>query len=192
MPFIRQFFIFTYGKAWCKIKNTILEHLWVQFSSVIQSGPTLCDPMDCSTPGFPVHPQLPELAQTHVHWVNDAIQPSHPLSSPSPKCLVNYYFKIPDIGYFVLELTTWQKLRYIHTFSFKFCKKTKEKWLCHLQKGKNGIQIREVAHRRSRKLWMVKPGLKLSSIWLQICALTRSNFKRPVLSHYIVFKVTVF
>ena len=43
----------------------------------------LCDPMDCSTPGFPVHHQLPELTQTHVHWVSDAIQPSHPLSSPS-------------------------------------------------------------------------------------------------------------
>ena len=55
-----------------------------QFSSVTPSCPTLCDPMDCSTPGFPVHHQLPELAQTHVHWVSDAIQPSHPLSSPSP------------------------------------------------------------------------------------------------------------
>ena len=46
--------------------------------------PTLGDPMDCSTPGLPVHRQLPELAQTHVHWTGDAIQPSHPLSSPSP------------------------------------------------------------------------------------------------------------
>ena len=55
-----------------------------QFSSVTQSCLTLCEPMDCSTPGFPVHHQLPELAQTHVHWVSDAIQTSHPLSSPSP------------------------------------------------------------------------------------------------------------
>ena len=53
-------------------------------SSVIQSCPTLCNPMDCSTPGFPVHHQLPELAQTHVHQVGDAIQPSCPLSSLSP------------------------------------------------------------------------------------------------------------
>ena len=53
----------------------------VQFSSVVQSCPTLCYPMDCSTPGFPVHHQLPELAQIHVHQVGDAIQPSHPLSS---------------------------------------------------------------------------------------------------------------
>ena len=54
------------------------------FSSVAQSCLTLCNPMDCSTPGLPVHPQLPELAQTHVHWVDDAIRPSHPLLSPSP------------------------------------------------------------------------------------------------------------
>ena len=55
-----------------------------QFGSVTRSRPTLCDPMNCSPPGFPVHHQLPELAQTHVHWVGDAIQPSHLLSSPSP------------------------------------------------------------------------------------------------------------
>ena len=54
-----------------------------QFSSVIQLCPTLCDPIDCSTPGLPVHHQLPEFIQTHVHWVGDAIEPSHPLSSPS-------------------------------------------------------------------------------------------------------------
>ena len=58
-----------------------------QFSSVTQSWPTLCDPMDCSTPGLPVHHQLPELAQTLVQWVGDAIQPSQPLSSPSPFAL---------------------------------------------------------------------------------------------------------
>ena len=52
--------------------------------SVTQSCPTLCNPMDCSTPGFSAYHHLPELAQTHVHWVSDAIQPSHPLLSPSP------------------------------------------------------------------------------------------------------------
>jgi len=55
-----------------------------QFSSVTQSCLTLCDPIDWSTPGFPVHHQLLKLTQTHVHWVGDAIQPSHPLPSPSP------------------------------------------------------------------------------------------------------------
>ena len=52
--------------------------------SVVQLCPTLCDPMDLSTPGLPVHHKLPEFTQTHVHRVGDAIQPSHPLSSPSP------------------------------------------------------------------------------------------------------------
>ena len=55
-----------------------------QFISVAQSCPTLCCPMNCSMPGLPVHHQLSEFTQTHVHWVGDAIQPSHPLSSPSP------------------------------------------------------------------------------------------------------------
>ena len=54
----------------------------VQFSSVAQSCPTLCGPMNCSTPGLPVNHQLPEFTQTHVHRVSDAIKPSHPLSSP--------------------------------------------------------------------------------------------------------------
>ena len=56
----------------------------VQFISVAQLCPTLCDPVNCSTPGLPVHHQLPEFTHTHVHRVGDAIQPSHPLSSPSP------------------------------------------------------------------------------------------------------------
>ena len=59
------------------------QNILIQFSSVPQLCLTLCDPMDCSTPGLPVHHQLPELAQTHVQHVGDAIQPSHPLSSPS-------------------------------------------------------------------------------------------------------------
>ena len=56
----------------------------VQFSSVTLLCLTLCYPLDCSMPGFPVHHQLPQLAQTHVHWVGDAMQPSHPLLSTSP------------------------------------------------------------------------------------------------------------
>ena len=60
-----------------------LHNYMIQFSSVTQSCLTLCEPMDCSTLGFPVHHQLLELAQTHVHWVGDAIQPYHLLSSPS-------------------------------------------------------------------------------------------------------------
>ena len=55
-----------------------------QFSSVTQSCPTLWDPVNCSTPGLPVHHQLPEFTQTHIYWVGDAVQPSHPLLSPFP------------------------------------------------------------------------------------------------------------
>ena len=84
-------FCFVY-KAPCIISSLNLQALYwkvesfssVQFSSVTQSYSTLCDPMNRSTPGLPIHHQLPEFTQTHVHRVSDAIQPSHPLSSPSP------------------------------------------------------------------------------------------------------------
>ena len=69
-------------KNWCFW--TVVWTLPVQFSSVAQSCPTLCDLMDCSTAGLPVYHQLPKFTQTHVHWVGDAIQPSHLLWSPSP------------------------------------------------------------------------------------------------------------
>ena len=66
------------------VEGYYLDHTvlgYIQFSSVAQSCPTLCDPMNCSTPGLPVHHQLPEFTQTHVRRVGDAIQPSHPFSS---------------------------------------------------------------------------------------------------------------
>ena len=67
-----------------KVEKTTRPFSSVQFSSVDQSCSILCDPMNHSTPGLPVHHQLPEFTQTHIHQVSDAIQPSHPLSSPSP------------------------------------------------------------------------------------------------------------
>ena len=70
--------------AWKKNPSLRIHFISVQFSSVAQSCPTLCDPMNRSTPGLPAHHQLREFTQTHVHRVGDAIQPSHPLSSPSP------------------------------------------------------------------------------------------------------------
>ena len=63
------------------------------YVSVTQSGPTICDPMDCSTPDFSVHHQLPELGQAHIHQVGDAIQPPNPLSSPSPPAF-DFFFSI--------------------------------------------------------------------------------------------------
>ena len=70
-----------------KIKSLTVQFSSVQFSSVSQACLTLCDTLNCSMPGLPVHHQLPESTQTHVHWVGDAIQPSHPLSSSSPPAL---------------------------------------------------------------------------------------------------------
>ena len=88
--------LFILGRTWkqprCPSADEWIRKQWyiytmehsVQFSSVTQMCPTLCDPMNRSTPGLPVHHHLPEFTQTHVHRVNDAIQPSHPRSSPSP------------------------------------------------------------------------------------------------------------
>ena len=67
--------------------SPFVQFSWDHFSSVTQLCLTICNPMDCSIPGFPVHHQLLELTQTHVHWVGDAMQPSHPLLSPSPPAL---------------------------------------------------------------------------------------------------------
>ena len=71
------------SRVTCTIQYVLISSV----ISVTQSCPALCDSMDCSMPGFPVHYQLPELTQTHVHQVGDAIQPSHPLSFPSPLLL---------------------------------------------------------------------------------------------------------
>ena len=85
----------------------------VQFSSVAQSCPTLCDPMDRSKPGLPVHHQLLEFTQTHVHWVRDAIQLSHPLSSPSPPTSI-----FPSIRVFSNESAL--RIRWPKYWSFGF------------------------------------------------------------------------
>ena len=77
--------------SWRDVRRAIFIFIWislVQTRSVAQSCPTRCDPMYCSTPGFPVHHQLPEFNQTHAHWVSDAIPPFHPLLSPSPPTLI--------------------------------------------------------------------------------------------------------
>ena len=76
-------YIYVYIYQFSSVARSCI-YISVQFSSVARSCPTLCDPTNCSTPGLPVRHQLPELTQTHVHRVSDAIQPSHPLSSPSP------------------------------------------------------------------------------------------------------------
>ena len=89
------------------------RHTSVQFSSAAQSCPTLCDPMDYSTPGLPVHHQLPEFTQIHVHRVGDAIQASHPLSSPSPPAPIS-----PSIRVFSNESTLLMRWPKYWSFSF--------------------------------------------------------------------------
>ena len=84
--FLRKSLI-SYTRHHCQSVSGVISKALPQFSSVAQSCPTLCNAMNCSTPGFPLHHQLPESTQTRVHRVGDAIQPSHPLSSPSPPAL---------------------------------------------------------------------------------------------------------
>ena len=91
----------------------MLSEMIPQFSSVAQSCPTLCNPIACSTPGLPVHHQLPELAQTYVHQVGDAIQPSHPLSSPSPPARI-----FPSIRIFSSESAVHIRWPKYQSFSF--------------------------------------------------------------------------
>ena len=94
---------------WPLLTTVLFKYL--QFNSVAQSYPTLCDPMNRSTPGLPVHHQLLEFTQTHVHLVSDSIQPSHPLSSPSPPALNPSQHQ----GFF-----QWVSMRWPKYWSFSF------------------------------------------------------------------------
>ena len=88
----------------------------VQFSSLTQSCPNLCDPIDCNMPGFPVHHQLQKLAQTHIHQVGDAIQPSHPWSAPSPPA----FSLSNNQGFSPVFLIRWPKY-WSFSFSISLC-----------------------------------------------------------------------
>ena len=90
-----------------------MRNLQIQFSSVAQSCPTLWDPMDCSKPDFPGHHQLLELAQTHVQRVGDAIQPFHPLSSPSPLA-----FNLSQLQGLFQWVSSSQQVAKVLSFSF--------------------------------------------------------------------------
>ena len=110
------------GKFFSYVINEKLNWISVQFNSVVWSCPTLCDPMDCSMPGFPVHYQLLKLVQTHDHHVGDAMQPSHPLLSLSPPA-----FNLSHIKIFSNELVLcikWPKY-----WSFSISPSNEYSWL---------------------------------------------------------------
>ena len=101
---------------------------WIQLSSDTQPCPTLCDPMNHSMPGLPVHHQLPEFTQIHVHWVGDAIQPSHSLSSPVvpfSSCLQSF----PTSGSFQMSQLFASGGQNIGSFSFNISPSNEHPWL---------------------------------------------------------------
>ena len=136
-------------------------------SSVAQSCPTLCGPMDCSTPGLPVHHQLPEFTQTHVHWVCDAIQPSHPLLSRSPPAfnLSQHHglFKRVSSLHQVAKILEFQ----LQHQSFQWTPRTDVTWPSRNQhkRGQKYIWTREA-------IFVVKIKIKSSKIYS-----FRGNFK---------------
>jgi len=118
----------------------------VQFTSVTQSYPTLWDPMDCSMPDLPVHQQLPEFTQTHVHWVGDAILPFHPLSSPSPpafnrsqhQCLFQWVSSLHQVAK-VLEFQL-QHQSFHQKKNFHLCS------LCQRKEMRRAETVKELYH----------------------------------------------
>ena len=97
-----------------------MEHT---FSSITQSCLTLYDPIDCSMPGFPVHHQLLEFTQTYFHWVSDAIQPSHPLSSPSPTFNLSQHLLLPSSivpSIIIFSNESALRIRWLKYCSFSF------------------------------------------------------------------------
>ena len=113
--FVNKFICIIFLDSIYKWYHMIFVFLWLQsVSSVTQLCPPLCNPMDCSTPGLPVHHQLPECAQTHVHWVGDAIQPSHPLLS---LLLLSSIF--PSIMVFSKESVIWHQMAKVLEFQLQ-------------------------------------------------------------------------
>ena len=134
MQFIKITFRLQFGL--CSLCCTV--HPWVssvQFSSLAQSCPTLCDPMNRSTPGLPVHHQLLEFTQTHVHRVADAIQPSHPRLSPSPPA------PNPSQHQSVFQWVNSSVFSVLQ-FCFDVCR-CLNPWVCNLYQfwGENGINL---------------------------------------------------
>ena len=151
--------------------------------------PTLCDPMDCSTPGFPVHHQLPKLTQTHIHRVSDAIQPSHPLLSPSPPAFI-----FPSIRVFSSESVLHIRWSKYWGFGFSISPSNEHSGLISFRIDWLGL----LAVQGTLKSLLQHPSSKASILWHSACfivqlshaymttaktiALTRQTFVGKVLS----------
>ena len=141
------------GTIWWRIRRWLYFH----FSSVAQSGPTFCKPINRSMPGLLVHHQLPEFTQTHVHWVSDAIEPSHPLSFPSPPA------PIPP-GIRVLSNESALRMRWPKYWRFSFSIITsKEILFINYQKHISGLRRDILRERgviiREDFLWLISDSL---------------------------------
>ena len=130
--------------------------LSVQFSSVTQSRLTLFEPMNCSTPGLPVHHQLTEFTQTHVHGVSDAIQPSHPLSSPSPPS-----FNLSSIRVFSNESVL--RIRWPEYSSFNFNVSPSNEYLGLISFRRDWLDL--LAVQGTRKSLLQHHNSKASLLW---------------------------
>ena len=143
----------------------LIMNYWMQnqFSSVAQLCPTPCDPMDCSTPGLPVHHQLPELAQTHIHRGGDAIQPSHPLSSLSPPA-----FNLSQHWVFSSESVLC--IRWPKYWSFRFS---------------ISLSNESAFHMRSPKYWSFRFSISLFNDELWHCGILKKKKKTKTAFKYI-------
>ena len=140
--------------------------------SVAQSSPNLCDPMDCSTPGFPVLHHLPECAQTHVHRVSDAIQPSHPLSSPS---LLTSSF--PSIRVFSNESVL--RIRWPEYWSFSFSINPSKEYSGLISFGVDWLDL--LAVQQTLKSLLQHHSSKASILWRSAFFRRRQWHRTPVL-----------
>ena len=171
----------------------------VQFSLVAQSCPTLCDPMNRSTPGLPVHHHLLEFTQTHIHWVGDAIQPSHPLSSPSPPALNpsqhQSLFQRVNSSHEVAKVLEFQLQHHCYSCiilsSNHTVKKTKQNYtVIHIRLIEKMQQRQICAHQHSHTFTLVIPthevsnmfpnSVKTAFLWLQKGTSVGNLMKEPM------------
>ena len=155
--------------ALCPRAITCCLYFRVQFSSVAQLSPTLCDPKDCSTPGLPIHHQLLEFTLTHVHWISGAIQASHPLVSPSPpafnlsqhQCLFQWVSSLHQVAKVLEFQLQHQSFQWIFRTDFL----QDGGWISLQSKGLSGVFSNTIIQKH--QFFNAQLSLR-SLIWLQL------------------------